>query len=408
MGKNVRNAWNADGVPLSKRLVMGAASLALASAIWLPCVHLFFSPAAADLPEQGGGSRLARAMARRHVRMWTDPALKAREIDSMRASNAEWDFMGRTFLTLALANMALREPAKAPEYLRIIDDIIAETLRLEKEGGHEFFLMPYARAKPWVARPARSLFVDGEIALMLGARRFVREKEAYRPLLAQRIELIFNAMGRSPVLCAESYPDECWMFCNTMALAAVKIHDALDRQDHSAFFRRWLDTVRAKLIEPKTGLLHSTFTVDGRVLHGPEGSSIWVAAHCLQLIDETFAADQFRRARKELGRSFLGFGYAREWPPSWEHPAADIDSGPIVPVFEASAGSSGNGLIAVSAFGDRAFLGKLIASLNLGGFPAERDGALKFCASNQVGDAVALYALVCGPLWERVKQRSKP
>ena len=39
-----------------------------------------------------------------------------------------------------------------------------------------------------------------------------------------------------------------------------------------------------------------------------------MTAHCLQLIDEEFAADQYRRARKELGRELLGFGYAREWP----------------------------------------------------------------------------------------------
>ena len=26
----------------------------------------------------------------------------------------------------------------------------------------------------------------------------------------------------SPVLCVESYPDECWLFCNTIALAAIR------------------------------------------------------------------------------------------------------------------------------------------------------------------------------------------
>ena len=42
------------------------------------------------------------------------------------------------------------------------------------------------------------------------------------------------------MLCAESYPDECWMFCNTVALAAVRVGDRLDDQDHSAFFAEWV------------------------------------------------------------------------------------------------------------------------------------------------------------------------
>ena len=56
--------------------------------------------------------------------------MRSVEIAKMRASNAEWDFMGRTFLVLALANMSLREPASQPQYLTIMDTIIEETLRL--------------------------------------------------------------------------------------------------------------------------------------------------------------------------------------------------------------------------------------------------------------------------------------
>ena len=43
--------------------------------------------------------------------------------------------------------------------------IIDETMRLEKENGIYYFLMDYARSGSFVARQARSLFQDGEIAL---------------------------------------------------------------------------------------------------------------------------------------------------------------------------------------------------------------------------------------------------
>jgi hypothetical protein len=66
----------------------------------------------------------------------------------------------------------------------VIDAIIGETLRLEKEKGIFYFLMDYARDSAFVAKPARSLFEDGEIALMMGARRLVAEDERYRaPIL---------------------------------------------------------------------------------------------------------------------------------------------------------------------------------------------------------------------------------
>src|SRR5215472_12233678 len=100
----------------------------------------------------------------------------------MRASNAEWDFMGRSFLVWSLANMSLRDPASKPLYLETIDRIIAETLRLEREEGMYFFLMPYAKARRYVVQPAHSLFLDGEIALMLACRRMIEEKPEYKAL----------------------------------------------------------------------------------------------------------------------------------------------------------------------------------------------------------------------------------
>jgi hypothetical protein len=143
-----------------------------------------------------------------------------------------------------------------------------------------------------------------------------------------------------------------------------------------------------------------SFETDGTPLDGPEGSTIWMVAHCLQVVDEPFARDQYDRARKELGRIVLGFGYGTEWPASWQGPR-DIDSGMVIPVFEVSAGSSGMAFMAASTFHDWPFLQALNATLDMAAFPSRRNGQLKYCASNQVGDAALLYASVLGPLWER-------
>ena len=70
-----------------------------------------------------------------------------------------------------------------------------------------------------------------------------------------------------------------------------------------------------------------------------------------------------------------------------------------------SAGSSGLALVGAAAFGDDAFLGSLVTTLDFAAFPERTNGELKYCASNQVGDAVMLYATVLGPLWEKVGAR---
>jgi hypothetical protein len=390
----------------AKRILAGLAALALAAAIWLPCVHLFFASPASAFYTKEGLSPKARALAARQMQLWTDPQSRQQELDRMRVSNAEWDFMGRSYLVWALANMGLRDPSSKQASLQTMDRIIDETLRLEQQKGIYFFLMPYAKDRPYVARPARSLFLDGEIALMLASRRILEEKPEYKPALTERVNLIVEGLRRSPHMVLESYPDECWTFDHVVALAAIRVADYLDGSDHTILIHDWIAMARKNLVHPESGLLVSSFTTDGSTIIGPEGSSLWMVAHGLHLLDEDFARDQYDRARRELAGSTLGFSYAREWPDSWKGPA-DIDSGPIIPVLEISAGSSGMAFIGASAFGDESLLASLNATIDFAGFPSRKKGALKYCASNQVGDAALLYAATLGPIWEKVKAGPK-
>ncbi|MFH0878877.1 MAG: hypothetical protein V2A34_04120 [Lentisphaerota bacterium] len=378
-------------------------SLWLASIIWLPLMHVFFTPGLEDYFAPDGLPRKTRMLAAYQMGLWTHPDSRVLEIARMRTTNAEWDFMGRTFLVLALANIGMRDPSQKTECLDIMDRIIDETLKLEAEKGQFYFLMDYAKDSPFRVQSARSLFVDGEIALMMASRRFLEEKAAFQQPLRERIDSMIRQMEKSPMLCGESYPDECWTFCNAVAVAAIRMSDLLDQTDHKDFAERWLAVLKNRLLESKTGILYSCFLLDGTTADGPEGSTIWLVAHCLQILDPAFALDQYERAKKELAARVLGFGYAREWPLSWKG-LPDVDSGPILP-FGISAGSSGMAVLGAAAFNDREYLKQLLASLRFGGFPVARGGKLRFAASNQVGDAVLLYALVQGPLWKEVLRR---
>ena len=206
-GPSRRGGVDAAGLPRSRRALLAAAALALAAALWLPTVHLLFAPTPEPEPT-AGVSPFARTLAVRHLALWATPALREAEIARMRRSNAEWDFMGRTFLVLAVANMALREPPRAAEYLGVIDAVIDETVQFEREHGFRSFMMDYARHGAFQSGVDRSLFVDGELALMMGARRLVAERPDLAAPMRERVAAMVDAMGRSPALVGESYPDE--------------------------------------------------------------------------------------------------------------------------------------------------------------------------------------------------------
>jgi hypothetical protein len=245
--------------------------------------------------------------------------------------------------------------------------------------------------------------VDGEVALMLGLRCLVEDKPSYREELDRRIREIVSRMEASPSLSAESYPDECWTFCNVTALSALRVSDCLNGTDHGGLVRRWIAYAKANLVDPRTGLLISAYRLNGQRIYAPEGSSIWYVSHHLRLLDESFGRQQYDLAKKHLAGRFLGFAFAREWPPGLED-QMDVDSGLVVPLLGASVGSSGLAFIAAGTYGDVDFLRSLAGGVQAFGFPVEADGGLKYAAGNQVGDAVMLYGLTVGPAWQKVAE----
>ena len=366
-----------------------AGALVVATAAWLPLLQPFHHVDAA------ARARITTGLEKR--------ALGARgDVDAMRAVNPEWDWMSRTFTVLALADRALAHEDERAAALGAMDRIIERSADDARDAQR--FLLPYGRAKPFVDPAARSVFIDGELLMMLAARDLVATRPDWDSEASELAVSIEGAMRRSPTLSAESYPDECWTFCNTTALAALAMLDrARGDHAHATLARDWVLRAKSRLVDERTGLLVSSFTRDGgRVLDGPEGSSIWMSATNLLFVDEDFAREQYGRARRELAAKFLGFGWAREWPRSREA-RVDVDSGPIVPLLDASAGSSGFAVLGASAFGDDAYRDALLSSLELAAMPRDDAAGRRYLASNRVGDAVLFHALAFGPLLRKVK-----
>jgi len=384
---------------LRRRATLFGLALLVAAAAWLPCLHLLFRPAPAA-PGADGLTPHAAALLAHQVAVWRPPIGSSPVVDAMRRHNPEWDLMARMYLVLSLANISLRAPADADRHLDLMDALIDHTLRQEESRGHGYFTLAHHATGYYVDGVQRSHFVDSEVALMLAARCTVRPHGRYAALLRGRVALMEQRMQRSPLGLAESYPDECWLFCNSVALASMRLSDRLEGTDRGPFYADWIARAQERLVDPASGLLIAYCRTGGAVIDGPEGSSLWMTVHCLELVDPAFAREQYDRARRLLGRTLLGFGYAREWP-GWQPLSDDIDSGPVVPVLGVSAGSSGLAFVAAAGFDDRDFVNALRTTLEFAAFPIEVRGARRYGASNLVGDAVLLYSAVLGPLWDR-------
>lgn len=375
------------------RWIRAIGCLLVSVLLWVHVLHWCFAASA---------SSLAQPLARRQLSLWQGGRELEASLAELRRSNPEWDLMARTFAVLAFSELAAREPAERARYLAAIDAILERTLaEVERNGAHHF-LLPYGHARPFVDREQRSLFVDGELALMLALRSQAAPSAAHREAARPWVARVVAQLERAPAQVAESYPDEAWIFCNAVALAAIRLHDATEGvpERHRALIERWVQSAKARLVDPGTGLLASKTSYAAQVQEGPEGSTLWLAATMLLVVDEDLARDQYARARAELRGSFAGFGWAREWPASWPG-VDDVDSGPTVPVVEANAGSSGLALVAARAFGDERFERELVASLGFAGFPT--DGGERFAAGNQLADSVLLWASVLGPTWQGVR-----
>jgi hypothetical protein len=338
------------------------------------------------------------------LQMVEDESEWARVRADLRATNPEWDLMHRMYLALALAEQAMEHRDSDGRLRAAIDRIGRRTADDAARRGQATFLLPYVHDGEFRDPSGRSLFVDGEIALVLAVDELLSPTPEGSEDLRVRIDAIVAQMERGPVMSAESYPDECWTFCNTTALAAIRVSDRVLGRDHDDFTKRWVATAKRELVDAETGLLVSSFRWDGTVLDGPEGSSVWMAAHSLALVDPEFARAQYDAARELLAREAFGFGWSREWPNTG---SIDVDSGPVVPLVGASPGASGLALVGATAFGDDELRDGLLRSLELFAFPIDDDRGRRYAAATAIGDAVVLRALSHGALWAELGVREE-
>ncbi len=165
----------------------------------------------------------------------------------------------------------------------------------------------------------------GTLALQPPARRDPAELRR----LADDSAALGEAFGASGSPYLEAYPGQAWPVDSTVAMASLRLHDALLPPRYAGTAERWLQAVRRRL-DSRTGLLpHRADPGTGAPAEVARGSSQSLGQRFLVEIDPAFAADQYRRFRDHYVVSPLGLGPAvREYPVGMDGPA-DVDSGPL-------------------------------------------------------------------------------
>ncbi len=127
----------------------------------------------------------------------------------------------------------------------------------------------------------------------------------------------------------------------------------------------------------------------------PRGSGTCLGLYMLSFMDRDLSRDLYDGVVAHLSRSVLGFGAVREYAPGVKNQRIDIDSGPIV--FGYGASATGFLIGGARIHGDRATFRRLYSSAVLAGAPLSRGGKLTFVTGGPLGDALLFAMLTAQP-----------
>jgi hypothetical protein len=194
--------------------------------------------------------------------------------------------------------------------------------------------------------------------------------------------------GRSPFLAA--YPDQTWPVDNVVALAALRQADVVTGQDHGPLVARWIEQA-LEHADPRTGLLpHRTDPVTGAAIDGSRGTSQSIIQRLWPILDPASAPEVYRRFREHFVTGAAGFVGVREYPVGVDG-AGDVDSGPLVLGFSASASAVTIG--AARANGDLDLAAAILHEADVFGLPLTLGGERRYAfGALPIGDAFVAWA----------------
>lgn len=228
-------------------------------------------------------------------------------------------------LSLALAQMAERDPDLNEEHSKIIDSLIRKALLRENRAFDTELWNEDALETLDSGRG--HLGYLGHLNLIIGAFRRVSPDPKWDELSTTISKSLMERLDSDcPV--DETYPYEIYVPDVVAAVASLK-WAALPTE---TFINKWVQRAKEKLISPETGLL--AFAVEGkecRQLDSPRGTGVGWNSFFLPAISQALARDQYTRTlNSDFFSRIAGIYGLREWMPGQQKGIGDIDSGPVV------------------------------------------------------------------------------
>ncbi len=338
------------------------------------------------------------------VGRWTEQELaEGAFATGSRRFDGEWLFGTYMMAAMGFGQVALasddpaRRAASAARMERCLDAMLAPPSRAFDRDAWSLDALASLEAPPGSAQDRGHAAYLGYAGLALGLHRLVvptSRFDAAHDALAAALERRFLA---SPTGLLETYPGEVYPVDNSAALAALALHAKATHAPPSAGLQRGLETLRARSVQPATGLLaQAASAVDGSPRDPGRGSGTALAAYFLAYADPALSAALYHALRRELFRTVLGFGVVLEHPASCVDCTGrvDIDSGPTVLGFGVSA--TGFAIGASRANEDRDTFVSLYATAHLFGAPFDEGAVRTFATGGPLGDAI-LFAMTTAP-----------
>ncbi|WP_229399741.1 hypothetical protein [Micromonospora okii] len=299
-------------------------------------------------------------------------------------------FFAHALYGLARVELGLRRPAgERAEELREARRALA---RLESPAGTGVFDPGLTPAYGIFWQGWTNWLRGGILALQLADRRDPAEVARFVEASAG-IGAAFDGSA-SPYLPA--YPGQAWPVDSTVAVASLRLHDALLPPRFGGTVTRWLDGVRQRL-DPRTGLMpHRVDLATGAPAEVARATSQSMIQRFLVDVDPAFAREQYLRFRAAFVATPLGLGPAvREYPDGMDGPG-DVDSGPLL--LGVSLSATVVTLGAAQVQGDDALAGALANYGDLAGVPVDTPWTRRYALGVlPVGDAFLAWSKTARP-----------
>jgi len=290
---------------------------------------------------------------------------------------------------IAWVDVGARDASRRGEALREARWALA---RLDSARGTEPFA-PASGLPHGVFHAGWTTWLRGGVVRLAGGTQGDPSGAARLAAEAEALRAAFDG-SRTPFL--QAYPGQAWPVDSVVAVAALRLHDAVlgdaGRPPQSeATIRGWASLARART-DPATGLLpHRVDPVDGRPVEGARATSQVVLLRFLADVDPGWSSRDHRRFRARFASTVPGVPAVREHPRGVSRPG-DVDSGPLVLGLSASASTVGLGTAVVH--GDRATARALAGLAEATGMPLRWRGRTRYALGVlPVGDAFLAWSV---------------